>query len=393
MNDTWDPNGPADTRTMRIVHNALRRDLSRAKQVLTTEAYPHPAQREALAEHLAWMMEFLHHHHSGEDAGLYPLVRERNPAAVALLDEMDADHDAIVPGMDGLVEAAHAYREGDSAREHVVRAIEDLEETLLPHLLREEGEMMPVVAATITWQEWEDWTQTYNVDPKPKRALAHEGLWIMEGQAPEDQELMARLVPPVPRWIILNVLSRGYRKELFRRWRDQADAPWPLLVSGSNTIDVAATSEQVWSVLSDLPRVPEWSHECREVAWLDGATEGGIGVRFRGKNRAGFARWARPCTITTWEPGRELVFQTQGPLGLDASEWRFQIEAGPSGSRLTQSFRVLEMAGWWGRFIWRTLSSHHDRRAALREDLERLADLALADLAADRTDLGQVSAM
>ena len=47
--------------------------------------------------------------------------------------------------------------------------------------------MMPVVAATITWQEWEDWTQACNVGPQPKRELAHEGLWIMEGQAPEDR--------------------------------------------------------------------------------------------------------------------------------------------------------------------------------------------------------------
>jgi uncharacterized protein YndB with AHSA1/START domain/hemerythrin-like domain-containing protein len=379
MNETWDPQGPADTRTMRIVHNALRRDLTRAKQVLTTAPYPHPAQREALAEHLAWMMQFLHHHHGGEDAGLYPLVRAKNPAAIALLDAMDADHDAINPGMDALVEAATRYGADEAAREDVVRAIRRLEERLLPHLLREEEEMMPVVAATITWQEWEDWTQTYNVKPKPKRELAYEGLWIMEAQAPEDQELMARLVPPVPRWIILNVLSRGYRKALFRRWQAQEDAPWRLLVSGGNTVDVAASPEQVWAVLSDVRRVPEWSHECRQVTWLDGATEGRVGARFTGANRAGRARWVRPCTITAWAPARRLVFHTTGPLGMDATEWTFELEPHGAGTRLTQSFRILHMAGWWGRLVWRIMPEHRDRRAALREDLARLAELALAE--------------
>jgi uncharacterized protein YndB with AHSA1/START domain len=378
MKETWDPSGPADTRTMRIVHNALRRDLARAGTVLRTAPYPHPDQRRALAAHLAWMMGFLHHHHGGEDAGLYPLVRAKNPEAIPLLDRMDADHDAIEPGMAALVAAAEAYGEDEGAREDVLAAIAGLDDTLLPHLLREEEEMMPVVAASITWQQWEDWTQTYNVKPRPKKELAREGLWIMEGQAPEDRELMARLVPPVPRWIILNVLSRGYRKAAFRRWQDQADAPWPLLVAGSNTVEVAASPAQVWSVLADVRRVPEWSHECHHVEWLEGATEGVVGARFKGSNRVGRVRWARPCTVTAWEPERRLVFQTQGPLGLDASEWEFGLEPHGTGTRITQSFRILRMAGWFGRLVHRTLPAHHDRRPALREDLVRLGELARA---------------
>jgi hemerythrin-like domain-containing protein len=377
MNDKWDPQGPADTRTMRIVHNALRRDLTRATSVIGAAPHPHPDQREAIAEHLLFMMRFLHHHHSGEDAGLYPLVRAKNPEATVLLDEMDADHESIEPGMEALVAAAERYASEESAGPDVLAAIASLEQTLLPHLRREEEEMMPVVAASITWQEWEDWTQTYNVKPRPKRELAHEGLWIMEGQAPEDQELMARLVPPVPRWIILNVLSRGYRKETFRRWQDQVDAPWPLLVRGGNTVDVEATPEQVWAVLSDVRRVPAWSHECRQVTWLDDVTEGRVGARFKGTNRSGFARWQRPCTITGWEPGRRLTFETRGPLGMDATEWTFELEPHGTGTRLTQTFRILEMAGWWGRLVWRTMPAHRDRRPALREDLIRLAELAL----------------
>ena len=40
---------------------------------------PSRRRRTALAEHLLWMMGFLHAHHSGEDEGLYPLVVRRNP--------------------------------------------------------------------------------------------------------------------------------------------------------------------------------------------------------------------------------------------------------------------------------------------------------------------------
>ena len=102
---------PADTRSMGIVHSALRRDLERTRMVLTDQPYPDPTQRRALASHLTWMMHFLHLHHTGEDVGLWPLIRARNPSAGALLDQMDADHRRIGPAITALEEAARAYRE------------------------------------------------------------------------------------------------------------------------------------------------------------------------------------------------------------------------------------------------------------------------------------------
>ena len=100
---------PADTQMMGIVHSALRRDLVRLRLVLGTPAAREPRRRTALAEHLIWMMGFLHHHHEGEDDGLYPLVVRRNPAAAELVERMDADHGTITPAMDALVAAARRH--------------------------------------------------------------------------------------------------------------------------------------------------------------------------------------------------------------------------------------------------------------------------------------------
>jgi hypothetical protein len=50
----------ADTRMMGIAHGALRRDLLRTRDALTAEPYPRGRQRQALGEHVGWMMEFLH---------------------------------------------------------------------------------------------------------------------------------------------------------------------------------------------------------------------------------------------------------------------------------------------------------------------------------------------
>ena len=54
-----DPNAPADTTMMRIVHAALRRDLRRARTALGADPAPDHRQCAAIAEHLHWMMGFL----------------------------------------------------------------------------------------------------------------------------------------------------------------------------------------------------------------------------------------------------------------------------------------------------------------------------------------------
>src|ERR1700687_5158251 len=79
---------------------------ARAQTALTQWPYPDPSQRVAIAEHLVWMMDFLHHHHHAEGEGLYPPVRQRVPESIPVLDAMDADHQTMIPAIDRLDAAA-----------------------------------------------------------------------------------------------------------------------------------------------------------------------------------------------------------------------------------------------------------------------------------------------
>jgi iron-sulfur cluster repair protein YtfE (RIC family)/uncharacterized protein YndB with AHSA1/START domain len=367
---------PADTRTMAIVHNALRRDLPRGAAVLSAVPYPHDRQRVALAEHLLLMMAFLHKHHDAEESGLYPLVR-RDPAAAALLDEMEADHDTLDPGIAADERAARAYLTDPAARTQVIEALDLLNPVLMTHLDREEDLLMPVVSRTVSKSEWEAWEQGLaRTRSLPEKAA--EGHWILDGATPEETELMLGLVPPPVRWILMNVFGRTHRKRAFARWWSPEYSPWKVPVSGSNSVTVAATPEQVWAVLSDVTRTGEWSHECHTTTWLDGPAAG-VGARFRGTNKAGWSTWSRPCTITAWEPGRLLAYETKGPrIAQDSSEWTFQLEPVDGGTRITQTFRVLSLPLVIDRIIWATLPPHRDRNEALRADLERLGALAAA---------------
>jgi hemerythrin HHE cation binding domain-containing protein len=215
MSDVLD--GPADTRMMGIVHSALRRDLERSRIVLTAGTVP-DARRAALAEHLIWMMDFLHHHHEGEDNGLYPLVRAKDAALGEILDSMNSEHEAIVPAMDEVKTAARSWAKDPTQTPRVLAAIEALNDVLAPHLKHEEEEMMPLVQQAVSQREWQEWDQATNVGPKSSKQLAFEGHWLIDNTTAEERNTVVHQVPAVPRFFLLNFMGGPYRKRRAALW-------------------------------------------------------------------------------------------------------------------------------------------------------------------------------
>jgi Polyketide cyclase / dehydrase and lipid transport len=136
---------------------------------------------------------------------------------------------------------------------------------------------------------------------------------------------------------------------------------------------VDATVPQVWQVVADVTRVGEWSHECHAARWLGDANGPSPGARFRGRNRAGWARWGRTCEIVTVDSQREIAWRTvPTPLFPDSTEWRIRLEPFEGRTLVTQSFTVLHAPWLLDRLYARLIPSHQDRDARLAEDLARL---------------------
>jgi hypothetical protein len=208
----------ADTRTMGIVHSALRRDLTRASDALKGPPVPGDAQRVAIAQHVLAMMGFLQVHHSGEDDWLWPTMRRVNPSASELLDQMEDDHLAIVPHIEKVTSAAAAYEKRAAGRETLVSALSALRGSLDPHLRREEDDMMPIVAATLTTREWADWEQEYYLKSKSKSELGMEGHWLIDGADRSDYDHVVGKVNPVLRFVLLRYFGPKYRQACATRW-------------------------------------------------------------------------------------------------------------------------------------------------------------------------------
>jgi hemerythrin-like domain-containing protein len=210
---------PADTTIMGVVHDALRRDLVRIRDAVGAAPPPGDAQRVAIADHLVWMLEFLHHHHGSEDAGLWPLVRARNPEAAPVLDRMSADHEEVDPLLDRALAAARHYRDDPGGRERLLTALDELSGPLLAHLAREEDEAMPAVAASISQAEWRQWDREFNpTKGRSIRSVAMEGHWLMDRLDPARYDVLVRLVPAPARVVLVRGFARAYRTACARRW-------------------------------------------------------------------------------------------------------------------------------------------------------------------------------
>ncbi len=96
-----------------------------------------------------------------------------------------------------------------------------------------------------------------------------------------------------------------------------------------SSIDIAATPEQVWAVVSDLKRMPEWSPNCRKMLVLGTPKVGTFSINV---NRDGWKVWPTTARIVRFEPNKAVAFKVL-ENGLT---WSFDIEPTPTGSTLVQ---------------------------------------------------------
>ena len=378
---TMTPDAPADTTMMRIVHDALRRDVERARTTLARPELANPALRRASGEHLGGMMRFLHQHHASEDIGLYPLLRARagtSEDARRVLDRMADEHGTIAAAAEAVDAAGRelAADPSDAAVRNALAAIDALASVLLPHLRAEEDDAMPLASRLVTAAEWLAIEKEHNLDPKSMADLGFEGHWLIDGATPADRAIVLGLVPPIPRLLLLHGFARRYRRHAAACWGEVARPPRRVQLQNGVAVTVDADVDAVWDVVRDVTRVGEWSHECVGATWLGDATAAVPGARFRGRNRAGVFRWGRVCEVVAAEP-YELVWRTvPTTLYPDSSEWRISLERSDDGTLISQQFRVVRAPKVLSVVYALLIPAHRDRTTALVDDLRRLGEVA-----------------
>lgn len=95
-----------------------------------------------------------------------------------------------------------------------------------------------------------------------------------------------------------------------------------------------ASPEAVYALVSDLPRMGEFSNENTGGSWVKGATGPAVGARFKGTNAKGKKKWTTDVVVTTADPGKEFAFDVTA-AGMKVAGWGFAIEPAEGGAKVT----------------------------------------------------------
>ncbi len=102
----------------------------------------------------------------------------------------------------------------------------------------------------------------------------------------------------------------------------------------SATIDIDATPESVWSVVSDLKRMGEWSPQCKKMIIFGRGIK--KGTRTLNLNQSGKMFWPTTAKVIEFEPTKKLAFR----ITENRTVWSYELERTAAGTRLTESRRA-----------------------------------------------------
>jgi hypothetical protein len=185
--------GDADLTIMLAAHDAFRRDLTRLARTASKANLADPARRQSIAAGWELFKRELHIHHTAEDEIIWPVLRprlEHSPAALSVLDAMEAEHELIDP----LLAAVDAeFGQGD----RLADVIDALTSSLTGHLGHEERDGLPLIGVALTSSEWRGVGR--KIATKNGLSAGSEMFaWMLDGaDRDHGQAALAQLPPPV----------------------------------------------------------------------------------------------------------------------------------------------------------------------------------------------------
>lgn len=136
--------------------------------------------------------------------------------------------------------------------------------------------------------------------------------------------------------------------------------------SASATVQIDATPEVVYDLITDLPTLVSLAEEAVAMQFCKGDCVG-QGAVFVGHNENGSKRWTTKCTVTDAEPGRVFGFDVRYSL-IPIARWQYDIVGADGGCRVTES--AWDRRPGWFRKIAPRATGVSDRDAANAEHIQ-----------------------
>jgi hemerythrin HHE cation binding domain-containing protein len=214
------PDGPVDLTPMFVMHHAFRRDLDAFVAAAAATPLDDRGTWRALQRRWARFALVLHHHHSGEDSGLWPVLRARvDASALRTLDAMEADHATIDPLLAACGEGLAAVAAGAGTRAALVVRLSAARSALHRHLAAEESDAMALVQAHLTQADWE-WLDREHFAPAYRpRDVVWVLPWVLHGLPASARRRMVGTAGPALLLAWRLVLRRPFERAERRAFR------------------------------------------------------------------------------------------------------------------------------------------------------------------------------
>jgi len=95
-------------------------------------------------------------------------------------------------------------------------------------------------------------------------------------------------------------------------------------------IDIDAPVAKVWTLVSDLSRMPQWSPQCRVMKALGPVRQGTRTINFNRRNRM---YWPTTSVVTEVIPEKKLAFR----VNQNNTVWSYELEPTETGTRLVET--------------------------------------------------------
>ena len=202
-----------DTHDMLLIHRVVRREIGQLPAQLRAAAGD-PVRARRLAAHATEMLAFLHHHHTGEDEFLWPVLRPRVSLEAELIDRMEAQHHEIAAAVEDIERDLATWADTADAEtaDRTAGRLEGVHGVLIDHLAEEEARILPLVAEHFSDEEWgELGKHGFAAVPGKRRLviLAH----ILEEADADEERTFLRQVPPPARLAYRLLGRRQHAKE------------------------------------------------------------------------------------------------------------------------------------------------------------------------------------
>ena len=201
------------TREMPIIHRIFRRQFAEAQELVQEVPAADATRVGAVSDHLGFLLDGLHMHHTTEDDLIWPKLLDRAGIDVPLVKRMEEQHRQIDASVAEVRAAMSAWRSAPTpaTSSTLAERIGDFLVVLEGHLDEEERVVVPLIDRYLTEAEWQD------VGERGFEKFTPAQRWIATGQmvevaTPEEAAMMFGQLPPPVKVLWHLIGKRKYRR-------------------------------------------------------------------------------------------------------------------------------------------------------------------------------------